>query len=34
MEWSFDFDDGFEGTDSSDKEFYVMVNYPAPSKTP
>jgi hypothetical protein len=30
MEWSFNFDDGFTGTDLSSKEFYVMVNYPAP----
>jgi len=26
--WSFNFDDGFEGTDLPDKEFYVMVYYP------
>jgi hypothetical protein len=29
FEWSFNFDDGFEGTDLSDKQFYVMVYYPA-----
>jgi hypothetical protein len=28
MEWSFNFDDGFEGTDQDDKMFYVMVYYP------
>ena len=28
MEWSFNFDDGFEGTDQDDKLFYVMVYYP------
>jgi hypothetical protein len=27
--WSFNFDDGFEGTDLPSKEFYVMVYYPA-----
>jgi hypothetical protein len=31
MEFSFDFDDGFEGTDQATKQFYVMVYYPAPS---
>jgi hypothetical protein len=30
LEWSFDFDDGFEGTDLPNKEFYVMVYFPAP----
>jgi hypothetical protein len=30
LEWSFNFDDGFEGTDLPDKEFYVMVYFPAP----
>ena len=29
--WSFNFDDGFEGTDEPSKQFYVMVYYPAPS---
>jgi hypothetical protein len=29
-EYSFDFDNGFEGTDFDTKEFYVMVYYPAP----
>ncbi len=29
--WSFNFDDGFEGTDQPSKQFYVMVYYPAPS---
>jgi hypothetical protein len=29
MEWSFNFDDGFTGTDSNDKAFYVMVYFPA-----
>lgn len=28
--WSFNFDDGFEGTDQPAKQFYVMVYYPAP----
>jgi hypothetical protein len=31
-EYSFNFDDGFEGTDFSTKEFYVMIYYPAPSR--
>jgi hypothetical protein len=30
MEYSFNFDDGFEGTDLNTKQFYVMVYYPAP----
>lgn len=30
--WSFNFDDGFEGTDLISKEFYVMVYYPAPQE--
>ena len=30
MRWSFDFDNGFEGTDEITKEFYVEVYYPAP----
>jgi hypothetical protein len=30
LQWSFDFDDGFEGTDLPSKEFYVMVYYPGP----
>lgn len=29
--YSFDFDNGFEGTDLVSKEFYVMVYYPAPA---
>lgn len=29
LEWTFDFDDGFEGTDLTNKQFYVMVNFPA-----
>jgi hypothetical protein len=33
MEWSFNFDDGFTGTDSNDKEFYVTVYFPAPNDT-
>ncbi len=31
LQWSFNFDDGFEGTDLPNKQFYVMVYYPAPS---
>jgi hypothetical protein len=27
--WSFNFDDGFEGSDQPSKQFYVMVYYPA-----
>ena len=34
MEWSFNFDDGFTGTDENDKSFYVMVYFPAPIATP
>ncbi len=30
MRWSFDFDNGFQGTDEITKEFYVEVYYPAP----
>ena len=30
MEYSFNFDNGFEGTDLPSKQFYVMVYYPAP----
>jgi hypothetical protein len=30
MEYSFNFDDGFLGTDHPDKQFYVMVYFPAP----
>jgi hypothetical protein len=30
LEWSFNFDDGFEGTDLPGKQFYVMVYFPAP----
>ncbi len=29
--FSFNFDDGFEGTDHQDKHFYVMVYFPAPA---
>lgn len=29
MEYSFNFDDGFLGTDQNSKQFYVMVYYPA-----
>jgi hypothetical protein len=32
MEYSFDFDDGFQGTDDSTKHFYLMVYFPAPAK--
>lgn len=28
MEWSFDFESGFQGTDENTKQFYVMVYYP------
>jgi hypothetical protein len=28
--WSFNFEDGFEGTDLQSKQFYVMVYFPAP----
>lgn len=30
MRWSFNFDNGFQGTSESTKPFYVMVYYPAP----
>jgi hypothetical protein len=30
MAWSFNSDNGFEGTSETTKEFYVMVYYPAP----
>ncbi len=30
LDWSFNFDDGFEGTDLDSKQFYVMVYFPAP----
>jgi hypothetical protein len=30
QEYSFNFDDGFEGTDHLSKHFYVMVYFPAP----
>ena len=30
MEYSFNFDNGFLGTDMFDKQFYVMVYFPAP----
>jgi hypothetical protein len=29
MQWSFDMDNGFQGTDLPTKQFYVMVYYPA-----
>ena len=32
MEYSFNFDNGFEGTDQDTKEFYVMVYFPAASQ--
>ncbi len=31
MEYSFNFDNGFQGTDKIDKAFYVMVYFPAPA---
>lgn len=34
MAWSFNFDNGFEGTDHLSKQFYVMVYYPAPAPGP
>jgi hypothetical protein len=34
MAWSFNFDNGFEGTDHLSKQFYVMVYYPAPTPGP
>jgi hypothetical protein len=34
MAWSFNFDNGFEGTDHLSKQFYVMVYYPAPGPRP
>jgi hypothetical protein len=34
MAWSFNFDNGFEGTDQHTKQFYVMVYYPAPAPDP
>lgn len=34
LRYSFNFDDGFVGTDLPDKQFYVMVYYPAPSAVP
>jgi hypothetical protein len=33
MQFSFNFDDGFLGTDKFDKQFYVMVYFPAPAST-
>lgn len=33
MEWAFNLDMGFQGTDQSNKRFYVMVYYPAPPAT-
>jgi hypothetical protein len=30
MEFSFNFDDGFQGTDENSKMFYVTVYYPVP----
>ena len=32
MYWSFDLDDGFQGTDKEDKQFYVMIYFPAPGR--
>jgi hypothetical protein len=32
MRWSYNVDDGFLGTSEYNKEFYVMVYYPAPSR--
>jgi hypothetical protein len=34
LQWSFDFDSGFQGTDLESKLFYVMVYYPAPPSMP
>ena len=34
MAWSFNFDDGFEGTSLQNKPFYVMVYYPGDIKSP
>jgi hypothetical protein len=34
MQWSFDMDNGFQGTDLPGKLFYVMVYYPAANNTP
>ena len=34
MQWSFDMDNGFQGTDLPGKLFYVMVYYPAANDTP
>jgi hypothetical protein len=31
FEYSFNFDNGFEGTDLESKEFYVMVYFPVPT---
>jgi hypothetical protein len=28
MEWSYNFDTGFQGTDLNTKQFYVMTYYP------
>ena len=28
MEWSYNFDTGFQGTDLNPKQFYVMIYYP------
>ena len=30
MRWSFNLDEGFQGTDETTKQFYVLVYYPAP----
>ena len=32
MRWSFNFDNGFQGTDETTKQFYVLVYYPAPQQ--
>jgi hypothetical protein len=34
MRWSFNFDEGFQGTDETTKTFFVMVYFPAPSAAP
>jgi len=31
MRWSFNLDEGFQGTDETTKQFYVLVYYPAPN---
>jgi len=34
MRWSFDFVDGFQGTDEVVKQFHVMVYHPGPPPPP